>query len=95
MHTRNEAIFRLTVTLDRAASFPVEGLMGCVFIDYQLPLWTENPGFALYTAFTVEAAATSGGALSANPLATQCFSASGVECNSGFTEAQYHFTATS
>ena len=95
MQTRNEAIFRLTVTLDRDASFPVEGLIGCVFIDYQLPLWTENSGFALYTAFTTEAAATSGGALSANPLATQCFSASGVECNSGFAEAQYHFTATS
>ena len=95
MQTRNEAILRLTVTLDRDANFPVEGLMGCVFIDYRLPLWTENPRFALYTAFTPAVAATSGGTLSANPLATQCFSASGVECNSRLTEAQYHFTATS
>ena len=68
MQARNEAIFRLTVTLDRDANFPFEGPMGCVFIDHRLPLLTENSGFALYTAFTSEAAATSGGALSANPL---------------------------
>jgi hypothetical protein len=69
--------------------------MGWLFIDLQLPWGLKNRRFALYTAFTVEAAAISGGAVSANPLATQCFSASGVECNSGFAEAQYHFAATS
>jgi hypothetical protein len=69
--------------------------MGCVFIDFRLQRELKNRRFALYTAFATQAAAISGGGFAANLLATQCFSASAVECNSGFREAQDHFTATS